>query len=256
VRTARAEELASPDPAAGLAGPGRWLLADFRPVSLFSLKTSQATSSVGRSLLVPTPYAIKMACVDAGFRVGWLDVDCAAFLQSLVGVEVRIRPPNAALVTHTIVKIRQEPKTPSSGQPYASNIAYREVVHHRGIWRWGFDLASGDDLLAERLVAALPRIRYVGKRGSFVQFLGLGRAQLVGPEFTAAIDPSRPYELPPTWQLQELDDFGPQATFERLNTFSSARVERGRHRIFATTIIPLGLVNTGPGFSEYASGET
>lgn len=250
-RAQRAVMLAGPEMVAGISGPGRWLLAEFAPVALFSLKMSQATSSVGRSLVVPTPYSIKMACVDAAFRAGWPDSDCAAFLESLVGVEVRIGPPGAAIVTHTITKIRQEPKTPSPREPYTSNIAYREVVHHRGTWHWAFDLAAGDDLLAERLTGVLPRIRYVGKRGSFVQFLDLSRAERLGTEYTAAIDPLQGFNVPDAWQLQPLDDFGPQAAFERLSSFSPARAERGRHRVFATTVIPLGLTDSGPGFSEY-----
>ena len=44
------------------------MVAKYLPTALFSLKTSQATSSVGRTLVVPTMYAIKMALVDAGFR--------------------------------------------------------------------------------------------------------------------------------------------------------------------------------------------
>lgn len=254
-RTARAATLDDATAVAGVSGPGRWLLAEFAPVGLFSLKTSQATSSVGRTLLVPTPYALKMACVDAAFRVGWPDAECAALLESLVGVEVRIRPPTAAVVTHTIVKIRQEPKTPSAEQPFTSSIAYREVVHHAGRWNWAFDLASGDDRLAERLVRALPHVRYIGKRGSFVQFLGLSRTITLGLEFTARIESGQDFDVPAAWHLQQLDDFGPGATFETLSSYSSARALRGRDRVFTTTVVPLGLVNSGPGFSEYRREE-
>lgn len=250
-RAARTAELDGPAPVAGVSGPGHWLLAEFAPVGLFSLKTSQATSSVGRTLLVPTPYALKMACVDAAFRAGWPDSECAAFLESLVGVEVRIRPPTAAVVTHTIVKIRQEPKIPSVEQPFTSSIAYREVVHHAGRWSWAFDLAGGDDLLAERLARGVPRIRYVGKRGSFIQFLGLSRQTALGLEFTAPIEPGRDFDVPAAWHLQPLDDFGPGASFDTLSSYSSARAVRGRERVFTTTVIPLGMINSGPGFSEY-----
>jgi hypothetical protein len=38
-----------------------WLTVHYQPVSLFSLKRSDATSMAARSNLVPTPYAIKMA---------------------------------------------------------------------------------------------------------------------------------------------------------------------------------------------------
>lgn len=251
LRLARAEALTTEADVAGIPGPGRWLLADFAPVSLFSLKTSQATSSVGRTLVVPTPYAIKMACVDAAFRAGWPDADCADFLERLVGVEVRIRPPGAAVVTHTIVKIRQEPKRPNPELPYISNVAYREIVHHAGVWRWAFDLAAGDDLLAQRLVATLPHVRYVGKRGSFIQFTGLARTAELDATFSAPIVPGEDFTIGTAWHVQPLDDFGPEATFGRLSTFSSERARRDRDRVFTTTMIPLGLVRSGPGFSEY-----
>ncbi len=41
--------------------PSRWLNVSYQPVSLFSLKRSDATSMAARTNLVPTPYAIKMA---------------------------------------------------------------------------------------------------------------------------------------------------------------------------------------------------
>lgn len=250
-RSARAAALDTDEPVAGIPGPGRWLIAELAPVSLFSLKTSQATSSVGRSLVVPTPYAIKMACVDAAFRAGWSEQACADFLHALVGVEVRVRPPEVAVVTHTLVKIRQEPKERSPARPYTSSVGYREVVFHHGRWEWAFDLAGGDSRLAEGLVQALPHIRYVGKRGSFVQFLELRRQRTLGPEYTAAVGQDGSFQVPAAWHIQQLDDFGPEATFARLSTYSPERAERGRDRVFLTTIVPLGLVSSGPGFSEY-----
>ena len=251
VRTARAEILGSEAVVAGVPGPGRWLLAEFAPVSLFSLKTSQATSGVGRTLVVPTPYAMKMACVDAAFRAGLADEQCAAFLESLVGVETRVRPPGTAIVTHTIVKIRQEPKAPSALVPYISSVAYREVVHHAGHWLWGFDLMGGDDELAERLALTLPHVRSVGKRGSFLQFLGLSRADVLDETFTTPIVVREGFRIGEAWQIQPLDDFGPDATFSRLSTFSADKARRDKDRVFTPTMIPLGLVRSGPGFSEY-----
>lgn len=250
-RAARAEQLASDEAIVGVPGPGRWLLAEFAPVSLFSLKTSQATSGVGRTLVVPTPYAMKMACVDAAFRAGFPDDACAAFLESLVRVEARVRPPGTAIVTHTIVKIRQEPKQPSAMIPYISSVAYRELVHHAGTWLWAFDLAAGDALLAERLVRTLPHVRSVGKRGSFVQFLGFSRTLELDRTFSEPIAPGEDFRIGEAWHMQQLDDYGPGATFARLSTFSGERAQRGRDRVFTPTMIPLGLVRSGPGFSEY-----
>jgi hypothetical protein len=44
-----------------------WIIAHYLPVSFFSLKPAVATSSGGKTLLVPTPYALKMAFIKAHF---------------------------------------------------------------------------------------------------------------------------------------------------------------------------------------------
>ncbi|MEW5814806.1 MAG: hypothetical protein AB1798_05345, partial [Spirochaetota bacterium] len=173
--------LSESTPLAGIPGPGRWLVAEYRPTSLFSLKISLATSSVGKTLVVPTPYSIKMSFVDAAFRAGLPDEECADFLKSLVDVDVRIAPPNTACITHTFVKVRQESRDNNPLRPYIPNIAYREVVHHHGNWRWAFDLAAGDELLTQRLVRIAPHVSYIGKRGSFIQFIRLSRQETLGP---------------------------------------------------------------------------
>jgi hypothetical protein len=224
---------------------------EYRPTALFSLKISLATSSVGKTLVVPTPYAIKMAYVDGGFRAGWTDADCGAFLRALVGVDVRIAPPTESVVTHTFVKVRQASRQQDPLRPYIASIAYREVVHHRGIWRWAFDLAGSGAWLARRLVEAAPHVSYVGKRGSFIQFVGIRRQVELGRGFTQPLEAGRQWTPPSRAHIAPLDDFGPEASLEVLSSFTSASPRRGRHRRFTETVIPLGLVNTGPGFSEY-----
>jgi len=239
------------DPVAGVPGPGRWLVLDYQPTSLFSLKTSEATSSVGVSLIIPTPYAIKMAFVDAAFRFGNTLDTCAELLRSLVLVGIRIAPSAAAVVTNTFVKIRQEPKTPSAESPYISSIAYRELVYLSGTWAWAFDLASCGEILAGQLVALAPHVNYIGKRGSFVQFLGRPhRRSDLGSGFTQPLR-GNAFVTPARSHVRPLDDFGPDADLETLSSFTSKPAKRGKHRRFVETIIPMGLTNTGPGFSEY-----
>jgi hypothetical protein len=81
-RDVRLGELEQVTAVAGIPGPGRWLIAEYQPTALFSLKISSATSSVGKTLVVPTPYSIKMALVDAAFRTGLTDQECGNFLRS------------------------------------------------------------------------------------------------------------------------------------------------------------------------------
>jgi len=250
-RAARLMSLEQAVSVAGISGPGRWLVAEYQPTALFSLKISLATSSVGKTLIVPTPYSIKMALVDAAFRAGLTDAKCADFLQSLVAIDVRVAPSDAAVVTHTFVKVRQESRDGDPLRPYIPNIAYREVVHHHGRWLWAFDLAGGDDTLAERLVQLAPHVGYIGKRGSFVQFLGLSRATRLSDRFTQPVQNEEPWSPPPRAHVVPLDDFGLEADLATLSSFTDASPKRGRHRKFVQTIVPMGLVNTGPGFSEY-----
>ncbi len=252
----RARLAASAEPTAlpGMQEAARWLVATYRPTAIFSLKISLATSSVGKTIIVPTPYAIKMAFVDAAFRAGLTDGECADFLRSLVVVDVRIAPPSAAVVTHTFVKVRQEPHHPDPLRPYIDSIAYREVVHHDGLWHWAFDVSQGDEGVAQRLERVAPHLSYIGKRGSFIQFVGISRWQELGPEFTQPVQSQDAWTRPPRAHIVPLDDFGPEADLATLSSFTRVRPKRDRHRRFVQTIVPLGLVNTGPGFSEYRAG--
>ncbi len=229
---------------------GRWLVFSYEPTTLFSLKMSRATSSVGRTLLIPTPYAAKMAFVDAAFKVGWPG-EITALVAALASVDVRIGVPEQAVITHTIIKIRQEPKDRKSGPAYIPAVAYREFVYLRGSLRWAFDLAEAPDWLAASLIEIAPGINYIGKRGSFIQFMGYGRDFELGPAFTQPLNGG---EVKPTsgMQIAVLDDFGPEANFDALNSFSSVSIRRDRHRVFRETLVPLGLINVGPGFSEFS----
>lgn len=248
----RVARLQSPDPVAGVPGPGRWLVVDYQPTALFSLKVSLATSSVGKTLVVPTPYSIKMAFVDAAFRAGLSNGHCAHLLTSLIHVDVRVAPSRRTVVTHTFVKVRQEPHGGSRPDlPYIANIAYREVAYCHGLWRWAFDLACGDEVLAQRIVVLAPHISYVGKRGSFVQFTGVRRFSTLDLGFTQPTD--KDWQLPPRHHVVPLDDFGPEASLDVLSSYSQKRASRDRHRRFVHTVVPAGVTNTGPGFSEYSA---
>lgn len=46
-----------------------WVSAEYEATALFTLKPALATSSGGKTLLVPTPYSIKMALLDVACRL-------------------------------------------------------------------------------------------------------------------------------------------------------------------------------------------
>lgn len=229
---------------------GPWLIAHLLPCSLFALKVSTATSSVGRTLLIPTPYAIKLALVEAAFAAGLPRAECDSLLRGLTRVEVRVSPPERAVVTHTFLKIRQEPKIADPEHPYISSVAYREFVYHRGEWRWAFALGSHPAELRARVVNLLPFVRYIGKRGSFVQFGGLEWRDALDASFTQPLDGGA-VRMPPRSHVALLDDLGPEADLASLSPYSPKRALAGRHRVYVNTLVPIGVTNAGPGFTEY-----
>lgn len=233
-----------------------WLLLHYRPTTLFSLRTSLATSSVGRSLIIPTPYAIKMAFVDAAFRAGWPDDKCQNLVKELASVEVRISPGKNSIVSQTIQKIRQEQRKERGGEEiYISSVAYREIVFVSGRWIWAFNVGDNKDL-SDKISSLAPVVNYVGKRGSMLQFCCSKRVDALDERFFSVPMTKLDGELPCRVHIATLDDFGPEATFEYLNSFDpSKKPKKGKHRVLVETLIPAGITNSGPGFTQYSMGD-
>jgi len=139
---------------------GRWLVFRYSPAAFFSLKMSRATSTAGKTLLTPTPYAVKMAFLDAALRHG-LTQDPNDVVHRLARVNLRIGVPQQACVTGIIQSVRQErsdvERKRNPGLPlYRGNIAVRELVHYYGAIGLAFDLQT----CSPRLIAlhsATPR---------------------------------------------------------------------------------------------------
>jgi hypothetical protein len=234
---------------AGLSG---WLIFRFAPVGLFSLKMSRATSTSGKTLLVPTPYAAKMAFVDAALRNRATESP-DGLVRALAKTSLRIGTPQHACVTATIQSIRQETRDEDLKRHpdlprYRANVAMRELVHLHGTLSLALGLGSPE--LAALVTRIAPTINYLGKRGSFVQFLGTALADSLDSTFTRPVTEADAL-VPGSGQRAMLDDFGPGATFSALNSFSATKIQRGVHRVFVDTVIPLHLYNSGPGFYHY-----
>lgn len=243
-----------PKPARHRRGSSRWLIFRYAPVALFSLKMSRATSTAGKTLLVPTPYAVKMAFVDAALRHG-LAGDADELVKRLAKANVRIGVPQHACVTGTIQMVRQETREierkRNPGLPwYRANIAMRELVHYRGDLRLAFDCHTSHSDLTELLRQVAPAVNYLGKRGSFFQYLGCSEQQELDSTFTRVVDKDLG-DPSVGGHRATLDDFGAGATFDALNSFSPAEIKWEIHRRFVETFVPFSVHNTGPGFTHY-----
>lgn len=242
-----------------------WLIAAFSPVSLFSLRSTQATSKGGKTLLVPTPYAVKMALVDAAFRALPAGESAARATFDLIKArQVRFRPSLRCLVRNTFIRALQPARAASdeageSVGPFSRTIVYRE-----------FAFLDGPLLIAlakpespkdcERLHRLFAHINQFGKRGSFFQFescvqhlgelpggFSLAQHELAG----RAAGLVERYRVP-----QYLDDFGPELCaardgFDRISTYSDKRITLGKHRVLRLMLLPYQVRRATRYFTEY-----
>lgn len=243
-----------PKPAGHKQEPARWFVFRYAPVTLFSLKMSQATSTAGKTLLVPTPYAVKMAFLDAALRHG-LAGDADKLVKGLAKANMRIGVPHHACVTGTIQMIRQETRDDerkkNPGLPwYRANIAMREFVYYQGDLSLAFDRETCHSELAMVLRQIAPAINYLGKRGSFFQYLDCSEQEELDSTFTRVVDEDLGGSAVGGHRAT-LDDFGSGATFDALNSFSPTKIKPRIHRRFVETVVPFNVHNSGPGFTHY-----
>ena len=238
-------------------GRARWLTAAYEPVSLFSLRMAHATNKGGKTLVVPTPYAVKMALLDACFRCWGADeADRRAreVFDLVKRREVRIRPPDDAVVQQTFVKILDRARDPSQG-PFRQTISYREFVFYRGEMQVAVAVDGLSDAQEATLRTLMACINTFGKRGSFFQFRAFTESQ-PDQHFTQRRDGVPATELSCYLMSQALDDFGRDLCmdrngFDRVSTYGDGAMTLGKHRVLDLTAIPYRLVSASRRFTWY-----
>lgn len=225
-----------------------WLIATYRPVSLFSLRASHTTSSGGRTNLVPTMYAVKMALVDAAFRSGY---DGANLFEIVKPLTIRFEPPGEAVVSNSFIKIRREPKERVPGGPaYIPTVGFREFCFFVGELRVAIDVGSLPESAVELLRELLSRLNYLGKRGSFMQFLGCAVQDRLDPGFARPLA-EMAGTFPADAVIQYLDDLGSDATWSRVSSYSGDAAKLGRDRIFVPVALPYRRTASSRGYTRY-----
>ncbi len=92
-----------------------WVTAVYHQVSLFSLKPPDATSTGGKSLLVPTPSSIKMALLDAAIRTTGVQGGARIF-PLLRDMAIALSPPPYIIVNNCFVRIQKPRRTDSDSK--------------------------------------------------------------------------------------------------------------------------------------------
>lgn len=240
----------------------RWLIARYRPVSLFSLRSTYATSKGGKTLVVPTPYAHKMALIDAAFRAfpsESANRKAREVFDIVKWREVRMKPPRHCIVQNTFVKVLDYNR--DGPFPFKSTIAYREFAFFAddpADSMWVALAAGGLTAFEESNLSLLfAHINGFGKRGSFWQFQGVSQQEGdLPPGFTVPMGESVWRDVTSYGMVQMLDDFGPllcQATdgFDRVSTYGAGTMKLKEHRILVPTAIPYRRRSAARNFTWY-----
>ena len=239
------------------AGSERWLIASYRPTAMFSLRMTHATSKGGKTLLVPTPYAVKLALIDACFRLHASDegyAHAARVYEMIKARKIRFCPPEHCVVQQTFIKIKQQEKNAPRGI-FASNIAYREFCYFSGDLAVALDINGLEEVDRLYLTELFPRVNYLGKRGSFMQFISCQTWEGPLPRGYTCPESEADIANGGYASTNYLDDFSEALVqdkdgFERLNSYSG-KPSSLKYRALVRTLLPYRQVSSGKHFTYY-----
>ena len=227
-----------------------WVSATYKPTTFFSLKPSNATSSGGKTLLTPTPYAIKMALLDAAIRTCGISYGEEAW-DWIRGLSIAVRVPDRALVNNVFTRILK-PTRSKDKDGYDRTIGYREYVHFIGAMKLAFEIQNDFlvDAKGQQLNKLLSHITYLGKRGGFVQLIPpVQSLDTLPADFTLLSEKRDTWHIQS--QLQHLDDCDDEMTFEQADIYSGKNVRVGKERHTFLAMLPYRLRRSSRSFSDY-----
>ena len=238
-----------------------WVIATYLPVALFSLRPSHTTASGGKTLLVPTAFAIKMALLGASLQLAG-ETEGQQRFPLIHALRIAVALPEHLIVSKTQIR-RWRPRKLSSAStqeqeiatardrgsyPLLSTLAAHECLHFGGPLQIALTLDAQEPpaWLEETLVA----INYLGTRGSFLQILDWPERQAsLDSRFSEITRASDVFAIDGTPQL--LDDWGEAMTFDHANTYSNTPIRLGIERIQHQVVLPYQLVQSGRSYSQY-----
>jgi hypothetical protein len=229
----------------------QWLTVTYQPVSLFSLKRSDATSMAARSNLVPTPYAIKMALLkvllESQGRQHQSDLD--QWIKSqfiwIRDLSIHIWPPENLVVNRNGYKLRYYDQTADKADktrstlPMQDGFVFREWVYMQG----HLQICCGPSDRLTQLEQLFSLINYFGKRGCFFQYLPQYKQQTLEPLFQ--------HNSIFGFTVQPMDDLGEKTTFNRINPYSTDKAQLDKDRVIKPGFLPVQLTSSSARYDIY-----
>lgn len=209
----------------------------YQPTNLFSLKESNSTNSGAKSLLIPSPYSIKMALFNQAITIDGKDIFEEKKSKEFFYIKdatIEYRVSGSFCVNNCFVTIQSLREGKYRGKP-----SFREYIYLSDDIEIIFIVKSED--AKQYLQRYLHRINYFGKRGCFFQFVGYrdnpGEPNV--KEFDAS-DLS-------SGILQEFDDISPTAEFKHIDNFDTANAKREKRIL----VLPVIKVNSSKSYTNY-----
>lgn len=229
-----------------------WLVAKYKPTSLFSLKDSNATSMGGKSLICPSPYSIKMAIINSYIQLYSVD-ELQADFKWIKDLEISIRLPQDVIVNNCFIRIqnlkREETKKEGSDDIFQSTVAFREFIYFKEPIEVAIEITKINAAQNTKLESVLKHINYFGKRGSFFQIISQNSNFFNSKE---TLEYGYSQELSTTKYLTsilyEVDDFGEKIqSFDQVNNYA----ENTTHRKKIIWCFPYNLISSSKSYYHY-----
>lgn len=229
----------------------QWLIVSYQPVSLFSLKRSDATSMAARSNLVPTPYAIKMALLKALIESqgNVYSTDFDRWIKQeftwIRDLQIFVQPPKRLVVNRNGYKLRYYDQTADKADktrpivPMQDGFVFREWVYLEG----NLQICGGPTTRSPELERLFAQINYFGKRGCFFQYLPEATRQTTTPEFQV--------NQAQSFVVQPMDDLGSKTTFNKINPYSNEKAQLDKDRVIQPGLLPLELIASSAKYDIY-----
>lgn len=209
----------------------------YQPTNLFSLKESNSTNSGAKSLLIPSPYSIKMALFNQAITIDGKDIfeeKKSKEFSFIKDATIEYRVSGSFCVNNCFVTIQSLRDGTYRGKP-----SFREYIYLSDNIEIIFDV-KGEDA-KQYLQKYLHRINYFGKRGCFFQFVGY--RDNPGEPNVKEFDAS---DFSPG-VLQEFDDISSKADFKNVDNFDSANAKRDKKIL----VIPVQNLNSSKSYTHF-----
>ncbi len=209
----------------------------YQPTNLFSLKESNSTNSGAKSLLVPSPYSIKMALFNQAIVIDGRSVFEKRRSNEFVFIKdakISYRISGSFCVNNCFVTIQSLRDGSYRGKP-----SFREYVYISDNVEIIFDVENEE--AKQYLQKYLHRINYFGKRGCFFQFVGY--RDNPGEPNVKEFDISNFFP----GILQEFDDVSFNSKFENVDNFDSASANRDKKIL----VIPVKNENSSKSYTHF-----